>query len=187
MYALLDALWRRRESAGAVVEIGCFRGGTTRVAYDFLQAIQSPRQYVAIDTFAGFVDDQFQHDRSHGTLPRLRAGFAVNSFDVVRRSLNVAGCAGVDLIQGEITTLPDSMLPDLVAVSLIDVDLEIPTYAALRRIATRLTPDGLVLVDDCDKADEFRGASAGYRRFAAERGHAEEYFMGMGIIRSANL
>lgn len=81
MYALLDALWRRRNSVGAVVEIGCFRCGTTRVAYRFLQAIRSPRKYVAIDTFAGFVDDPFEHDQCHGTSLRHRAGFAVNSFD----------------------------------------------------------------------------------------------------------
>lgn len=78
------------------------------------------------------------------------------------------------------------MLPESVAVSLIDVDLEIPTYIGLARIAKRLAPDGIVLVDDCDQGNEFRGARAGYRRFAAEHGYAEEYFMGMGIIRSAS-
>jgi SAM-dependent methyltransferase len=186
LYAFLDALWHRRDSVGAVVEVGCWRGGTTRVAYRFLQAIQSPRQYVAIDTFAGFVDDHFQRDRRHGTPLRLRAGFAVNSFDAVRRSLDAAGCGDVDLIQGEITTLPDSMLPESVAVSLIDVDLDIPTYTGLVRIAKRLAPDGIVLVDDCDQESGFKGARAGYRRFAAEHSYAEDYFMGMGIIRSAN-
>jgi hypothetical protein len=186
MYALLDALWRRRDSGGAIVEIGCFRCGTTRVAYRFLQAIQSPSKYVAIDTFAGFMDDHFDDDQLRGTSARHRSGFAVNSFDVVRRSLNAAGCADVELIQGDITTLPDSKLPESVAVSLIDVDLEIPTYAGLARIAKRLAPDGIVLVDDCDQENEFRGARAAYRRFASEYGYAEEYFMGMGIIRSAN-
>ncbi len=186
LYALLDALWRRRDTAGAVVEVGCFRGGTTRAAYAFLREIQSHRDYVAIDTFSGFVDHHFQHDRGHGTPLRARVGFAVNSFDAVRRSLNSAGCEDVVLIQGEIATLPDSLFPESVAVSLIDVDLEIPTYTGLCRIAKRLVPDGIVLVDDCDPASEFKGARVGYRRFAAEHGHAEEYFMGMGIIRSTD-
>jgi O-methyltransferase len=184
LYAYLDALWARRDTPGDVLEVGCFRGGTTRVAYRFLQLTQSSKRYVAVDTFAGFVDRQFEHDRRHGTLDRFRTGFSVNSIDAVRQSLEANGCGGVELIEGDITTVPDSALPSRIAVCLIDVDLEIPTYGSLCRVAARLEPGGIVLVDDCDPTDDYAGALVGYRRFVSERDFPEEYFMAMGVVRS---
>ena len=186
LYAYLDALYRRREVSGAVVEVGCFRGGTTRVAYRFLQRVQPSRRYVAVDTFAGFVQGQFEHDRRHGTSSRLRTGFGINERDAVRRFLDGEGCAGVDLVEGDVSTLPDSALPETIAVCLLDVDLELPTCEALRRLVPRLASGGIALVDDCDAGNEYPGALRGYRRFAEESRRTEEYFMEMGIVRRAD-
>jgi len=186
LYAYLDALWQRRDTPGDVLEVGCFRGGTTRIAYRFLQLTQSAKRYVAVDTFTGFVDRQFEHDRRHGTASRFKTGFSVNSSDMVRQSLESDGCGGVELIEGDITTLPDSTLPPKLAVCLIDVDLEIPTYGSLCRVAHRLEPGGIVLVDDCDPANDYAGALVGYRRFVTERDLPEEYFMTMGIVRGGS-
>lgn len=166
-----------------MLEVGCFRGGTTRVAYRFLQRTQPTRRYVAVDTFRGFVAAHFAADRVHGTPARLRRGFAVNDRDEVRRWLDARGCAGVELIEGDITALPDTALPEEVAVCLLDVDLELPTYHGLRRITPRLSREGVVLVDDCHPGDDYAGAGAAYRRFMAERDEPEEYFMGMGVVR----
>ena len=183
LYAYLDALYQRREVPGGVVEVGCFRGGTTRLAYRFLQQVQPSRRYVAVDTFAGFADQQFEHDRRRGTPDRLRTGFRMNDVGAVRRFLDADGCAGVELVDGDIATLPDSALPETIAVCLLDVDLELPTYEGLCRVVARLAPGGITLVDDCDPGNDYSGALAGYRRFAGERAHGEEYFMEMGIAR----
>jgi hypothetical protein len=101
LYAYLDALYRSGAVAGAVVEVGCFRGGTTRLAYRFLQQVQPTRRYVAVDTFAGFIDRQFEHDRRHGTQNRLRMGCRLNELEAVRRSLDADGCTGVELVEGD--------------------------------------------------------------------------------------
>lgn len=183
LYAYLDALWRCREVPGDVLEVGCFRGGTTRIAYRFLQRVQPSRRYVAVDTFAGFVDRHFDHDRRQGTSDRLRTGFSRNALDAVRHSLEADGCGGVELVEGDIASLAPSALPAAIAVCLLDVDLEVPTYEGLCRVVDRLGPGGMVLVDDCDPAGDYVGALAGYRRFASERGLPEEYFMSMGLVR----
>ena len=184
LYAYLDALWQRRAVPGDVLEIGCFRGGTTRIAYRFLRSIQSPKRYVAMDTFHGFVSGQFEQDRRHGTPDRLSTGFSINGLEAVRRSLKADGCDGVELVKGDIATVADSALPTTVAVCLIDVDLEIPTYAGLSRVIGRLASGGVALVDDCDPANDFAGALVGYRRFVSEQSLPEEYFMGMGLVRA---
>ncbi len=182
LYAYLDALYQRRDVAGAVVEVGCFRGGTTRLAYRFLQEVHPSRRYVAVDTFAGFVDRHFEHDRALGTANRRATGFGLNQLGAVRRSLDADGCRSVELVEGDIATLPDGLLPRQVAVCLIDVDLEVPTYASLSRLVPRLAPGGIALVDDCDRGNDYPGALAGYRRFVGERSR-EEYVMDMGVAR----
>lgn len=183
LYAYLDAIWRRRDVAGDVLEIGCFRGGTTRLAYRFLRSIGCPKRYVALDTFDGFVGPQFEQDRRHGTPGRLRTGFSINDVEAVRRSLRADGCEDVEILRGDIAAIPDAALPASVAICLIDVDLAIPTYAGLSRVVDRLTPGGVVLVDDCDPQNEYAGALVGYRNFVRERKLPEEYFMRMGLVR----
>jgi O-methyltransferase len=181
LYAYLDALWRRRDLDGSIVEIGCFRGGTTRFAVSLLQRTHSQKLYVCIDTFTGFVDKQFDDDTRHGTEPRLRSGFRRNSVILFEKLMAYYGCT-VKVIQGDIATISDALLPDEVSVSLIDLDLEIPVYEALRRMYPRLVKGGILLVDDCDEAEGYPGAKAGYRRFVSDYGLDERYFMGMGIV-----
>lgn len=189
LYLYLDALWRTRELAGAVVEIGCFQCGTAAWAVRMLQAMQVPREYVCVDTFGGFVEGQFAQDARTGTAETHRHGFSVNSRDLVRSLVRRWGVAEIKLIQGDIVSLPAEALPERIVVALVDVDLEAPTYAALEKIFLRLVDGGVILVDDCpdDPSNTFRGARVGYRRFVADHRLPEAYAFGMGEIRSRTL
>ena len=181
LYAYLDALWRCREVPGAIVEVGCFRGGTTRVAAQFLSESTINTDYVAVDTFSGFVDGHFDRDLVHGTKRTTRTGFSRNSLPVDRGRLDESGHEHVTLLQADICTIAESALPAEISVCLLDVDLEVPTYEGLRKIVPRLAPGGMVLVDDCHEGNAFAGAKVGYQRFLAEAGMDETYFMNMGV------
>jgi predicted O-methyltransferase YrrM len=180
LYAYLDALWERRELEGAVVEIGCYLGGTAAIATQMLKRTGFPKRYVCVDTFSGFVDGHFQEDVSLGTSVTHRRSFADNSLVAVKRLLAYYGSEEVELIAGDICEFDASALPEQISVCLIDVDLEAPTYAALKVVWPRIVPDGVILVDDCG-GDEYAGAAIAYRRFIEAEGLAESYFMGMGI------
>lgn len=184
LYLLLDALTRTKALPGAVVEVGCFQCGTSAWAYRMLQALALPRRYVCVDTFGGFVDAQFSHDVDVGTAPSRRDGFRVNSPAFVRRLLDHWGVGGIELLAADIVTLPEAQLPGEIAVALLDVDLDAPTYAALEKIYPRLANGGIILVDDCsdDASNPFRGARLGYSRFVRERGMDERFEFGMGVI-----
>ena len=69
LYYYLDALWQRRDIDGCVLEVGCWLGGTAATAHRFLVKTGRSRRYVCIDTFGGFVPEQFQADLVNGTLP----------------------------------------------------------------------------------------------------------------------
>ena len=177
LYLYLDALYQTRNLSGAVVEVGCFQGGTTAFAHRFLQAIGCPRRYVCVDTFGGFPKRQFTEDEKLGTESFLASAFSANSKSLVRKILDRWGCSSVELIQADIVMLDDSLLPEKIAVALIDVDIAEPTFTALKKIAPRMVSGGFILIDDCDMAS-FKGARIATEKFAPNA----QYEFGMGII-----
>jgi O-methyltransferase len=183
LYAYLDALWRRRDLDGAVVEVGCWLGGTAAIADKMLRRIDAGHRYVCVDTFSGFAAPQFAHDcEVHGVPAGSADMFGGSSRTMVRRLLQHYGCPDVELVQGDICSMPEHRLPDAVAVCLLDVDLELPIYEGLRRVVPRLVPGGVVLVDDCPEETTWAGARVGYRRYVQEEGLPERYFMGFGLV-----
>ena len=51
LYLYLEALWQRRRLNGAIVEIGCWLGGTSAIAFKMLTRTGYPHRYLAVDTF----------------------------------------------------------------------------------------------------------------------------------------
>jgi O-methyltransferase len=166
---------------GAVLEIGCERGGTAVWCDRLLRNIGAEKPYVCIDTFDGFAGDQFAVDTALGTPARDRHTFSANSPKLVRRIVSGLGAPEIQLVQGDILTLPGERLPGQVAACLIDVDLSQPVYAALRKIYPRLSPGGTIVVDDCEENSRWQARLA-YRRFTAERALRERYEFGMGLV-----
>jgi O-methyltransferase len=187
LYLLLDALLQTRALPGAVVEVGCFQCGTSAWAYRMIRALDVKRSYVCVDTFGGFVASQFSRDVDVGTAPSRREGFRANSPAFVRRLLDHWGVSEIQLLPADIVALAGTDLPGEIAVALLDVDLDAPTYAALEKIYPRLVAGGIILVDDCsdDASNPFRGARLAFQRFVRERGLPEQFTFGMGIITRA--
>jgi SAM-dependent methyltransferase len=182
LYAYLDALWQRRDVEGAVVEIGCWNGGTAAIAHQMLEHTGHRKRYVCVDTFNGFVPAQFDRDVEHGTPSSARRDFTGTPRDVVARLLRHWECSEIELIEADVAKLDADALPDRIVVALVDVDLDIPVYEGLLRVVPRLVPGGIALVDDCFPSHTWAGARKGYERFVAEAGLPAEYFMGMGIV-----
>ncbi len=183
LYAYLDAVWRRRHLDGAVVEVGCYLGGTAALTFQLLRNMGCEKRYVCVDTFGGFVPEQFAHDeQTHGLTARERRGFSAASRAAVARLLKLYGCDAIELVEGDIATLPASRLPSDIVVALVDVDLEIPVYEALGKLLPRLVQGGAILVDDCSDGSDFPGARVGYERFVRAHDIPPRYEFNMGLI-----
>jgi hypothetical protein len=77
-----------------VIEVGCWLSGTSAIAAKMLRRIGGhPHHYLAIDTFAGFVDEQFAHEQELGTPASAVAMYGQNSIEMVRRLLDLLGRA----------------------------------------------------------------------------------------------
>jgi O-methyltransferase len=181
LHLWLGALKDTRAVEGAVVEVGCSTGGTAAFAGRMLRRLAPDRRYLCIDTFGGFVDEQFEKDQGQGTVTSSRRMFDANSPQLVRRNLDALGAPQVELLQADIVRLEPAALPAQVSAALIDVDLEEPVYAGLTKLYERLVPGGVMLVDDCPEEYHWQ-ARKGYERFMAELGQAPVYDSGMGIV-----
>lgn len=162
--------------------MGCYLGGTAALASRMMNNLGIHKRYVAIDTFTGFVPDHFDRDAARGVSEERRHDFRADE-QTVRRLLRSWGAPDVEVVKADVATLDEKILPDSISLALVDVDLEVPTYEGLRRVVSRLSPGGLVLVDDCNEGSEWIGAKRGYRRFAQDRGLPERYHFGMGVAR----
>ncbi|MGL4968263.1 MAG: TylF/MycF/NovP-related O-methyltransferase [Inquilinus sp.] len=181
LYLYFHYLIECKEIPGDIVEIGCAMGGTAAIARNMTRHLDINKRYLCYDTFDGFVEQQFSSDVGLGTPAQDRHMFSGSSRDLVAKILKRHKAEDVTLIQGDITTIPDSTLPESCSVVLLDVDLAEPTYQALKRFWPRLAPGGVILVDDCPESTSWK-ARVGYRRFCQEMGLAEQYRHGMGIL-----
>jgi predicted O-methyltransferase YrrM len=180
----LQALRDRRDVPGAILEIGCFRGASTVEACRMLREIGDTRPYICIDTFAGFVEGQFEVDVTHGTPESFRDGFAANPRNVFERTMKHFGFP-VQTVQADICTIADDELPEEISVCLVDVDLAVPIRDGLEKVVPRLAPGGIALVDDCDEATDWRGARVGYQEYVQAHGLPERYTVGgFGVVEA---
>ena len=100
---------------------------------------------------------------------------------VVTGDRDVLWAPDVALVQGDVTTIPDALLPQPCSAVLLDVDLTEPTYVALKRFWPRMSPGGVILVDDCQETSSWK-ARVGYSRFCEEAGLEPHYRYGMGLL-----
>lgn len=178
----LQALRDRAELPGAVLEVGCFRGATTVVAGKMLREMGQDRRYVCVDTFEGFVPDQFEVDVEHGTPESFGSGFSQNPLETFERTMRHFGLQ-VEAIQADIVAIDPARLPQQVSVCLMDVDLAVPIREGLAKVRPLMVPGGVMLVDDCDEGTDWRGARVGYEEYMQAVGETPRYTAsGFGVV-----
>lgn len=178
----LQALRDRVELPGTILEVGCFEGGATIVACRMLRDMGHERPYVCVDTFDGFVPDQFEVDVKHGTPARLETGFSRNPLSLFERRMRHFDFP-VEAIQGDIVEIDAARLPDPISVCLMDVDLAVPIREGLAKVGPRMATGGVILVDDCDEATDWRGARVGYEEYMRKTSREPRYSVsGFGVV-----
>jgi hypothetical protein len=178
----MDVLSKTKDLRGDVLEIGCYLGGTAALSVKMLDAIGIQKDYTVIDTFEGFEKAQFAYELTLGAKRSLINEFSSNSPSLTRWVLNRHGAERVKIIQGNISKLPESQLPESVSACLLDVDLAAPIYDGLKKIYPRLVVGGIIAVDDCENVEGGYKAKLGYERFIAEMGMEPEFKYGMGLV-----
>ena len=159
---------------GDFCEIGCYRGYTTVFLNKHLDAIAPHKRYLALDTFGGFVAGDVAHEREargkdSADDRRALGKFTVNSQRWFERTMLFNGITRVTTHAAAVQDFPFSAEARFCFV-LIDVDLQLPTRAALEKLWPLLSPGGVVVVDDCHAGHVYDGSRQALEEFCAVQG-----------------
>jgi O-methyltransferase len=155
---------------GPILEIGCAAGHTTVYLNKHLDDLDDPRQYVCIDTFAGFTqgDVALEEERGHES-NRYRFLFRAYRKDWFDQTMRNNQITRVRSIKADVNTFDFSPYRDI-SFCLVDVDLERPVATALEQVFPRMAPGGIVVVDDCKPGRKYEGAYSAYVDFVERIG-----------------
>ena len=158
------------QASGAAVEVGCNQGWTTCFLVEALAEQGVQREYVCIDTFNGFTQEDigFECKFRGKTAGLYEDSFLINDPEWLKASLARFGYGNVVVQKADATTFDYRALGQI-AFALVDVDLYRPVRASLERILPNMARGGVVMVDDCDLRDKrWDGAYQAYEEVCEE-------------------
>ncbi len=184
---LCECLARTRNVAGCIVEVGVAGGETTLFLNNYLDAVKIDKDYFALDTFAGFVQEDVELEvtqRGKRVAPYTGVyGFQVNKKSWFDAAMRLNRVTRVRAIQADVNEF-DFRTLGAIAFCLLDVDLYRPMKKALGQVYEQLSVGGLMVADDCSSADaRFDGALQAYQEFMRALGKSEQIvFDKLGVV-----
>ena len=184
---LTECIKSVHEVPGCIVEAGCAYGATTVFLNKFLSSEGVERDYYAIDTFSGFVDEHTEYEIEKRSKPvSIRDHFTANKKEWFDKSMRLHGIGCVKSVECDVTKFDFSAV-EPIAFCLLDVDLYKPIKDVLPKIYAAMSPGGIIVVDDCKPANLWDGALRAYDEFLQDKALPREIAADkLGIIRVAN-
>jgi SAM-dependent methyltransferase len=173
-----------KEVKGDIAEIGVYEGRTTVFLNKYMDAQKIDKKYYAIDTFSGFVPQDINYEVSTRQKdPSFYTGFKTSkkAFDITMKR---NGIRRVVSIQADVNNYDLKSVGNL-CFALLDVDLYLPMKKSLKELYNALSPNGIIIVDDCDPKNEaWDGSDQAYKEFMQEINQPIEIILGkLGIVR----
>lgn len=136
-YILLYFAERALRVPGDFMELGCYLGYTAQQVINRLSFANLNRLYYLYDLFTWKEGDEHTKHVAHDD-PKMFEGVEArfSSYDFVR------------LIRGAVPESFDQGFPDQIAFAHIDMNHPVPEAGALRAILPRLSPGGIIILDD---------------------------------------
>ena len=166
---IINEIEKLKDLNGNICEVGVARGMTTRFFSEHIrnQKIEEKNKYFAIDTFNSFVksDLNFEVEERGKSLRNLK-GFDYNSYSVWKN--NFLKFDFVNAIQADCSNFDYETISPI-KISLLDVDLYLPTKKALTKLYEATIKGGVIVVDDVKDNDTYDGAYQAYVEFCEEK------------------
>jgi hypothetical protein len=156
---------------GDFVECGVNRGFLSSAIMALLDWDRTGKTFYLLDTFTG-LDERLvsPEEMSDGILGRntqhLASGFYTTDVDTVRR--NFAEWRNVKIIVGSIPDTLSDVTSSTIAFLHLDLNCSLPEVAAAEALWDRISPGGIILLDDYAYAG-YRSQKLAMDRFAESR------------------
>jgi predicted O-methyltransferase YrrM len=165
---LVNEIERLKDINGSICEVGVARGLTTMFLAEHIsnQSIEEKNKYYAIDTFDSFVKSDLEFEvKNRGKVLSDLKGFEYNSIDVWRK--NFSEFTFINLIQADCSKFDFNSIGPI-KVTLLDVDLYLPTKKALESSFKATVKGGVIVVDDVREDNAYDGAHQAYTEFCKD-------------------
>ena len=142
LYTLWQAVRNVAALDSAIIEVGVFRGGSTRLLAEAQNHFKKPGKIYACDTFSGHPRVDPEMDARHEV-----AGFGgdIKLEDVISY-LKIH--PDVEIVVGDIMRTAGTISDQKLAMLHLDVDTYNATKFCLEEFGSRLEPEGIIIVDD---------------------------------------
>ncbi|MEO1206518.1 MAG: TylF/MycF/NovP-related O-methyltransferase [Pseudomonadota bacterium] len=172
----------RNQIPGAIVECGVWRGGSIMVAIKTLQKLQeTSRQIYLYDTYDGLPKpdenldvDMFGNNAIDGWIKFNRgykaSNWAYASLMDVKTNVGSLGYPEdkIEFVKGMVEDTIPATIPDQIALLRLDTDFYVSTKHELEHLYPRITPGGVLIIDD-------------YGHFLGARSAVDEYISTLKI------
>lgn len=158
--AMLNLHYLLREAnlaIGEVVEFGCYRGLSAVLFQKTLDQLTSKKQLYVFDSFQGlsekctsdFVEnDEKMRPCDYQDNKRVKAGFFKTSQEELLENFKTFEVKEPEICSGWVQETVPSNLPEKIAFIHLDLDLYGPCLHVLTHAVARLSPGGILVVDD---------------------------------------
>ena len=143
LQAAIWAMRQARAAEGDFVELGVFKGHTTIFAAEYLEFETWPRRWFLYDTFDGIPDDQL--DPGWAEMNQKAYGDTF-SYEEVRDRF--AAFSNIEVFKGRVPEVLDGTCPERIAFVHLDLNNSTAEIQALDALYDRISPGGVILLDD---------------------------------------
>jgi O-methyltransferase len=184
MYALYEAVAyiERASIPGDIVECGVWRGGSSLMAGLTLDRLGATRRLWLYDTFEGMPppgEEDAHHAGEHARdrlvpgerRPGARNEWAWAPLDDVRSTMALTRQADIEYVVGKVEETIPEQAPERIAILRLDTDWYESTAHELEHLWPRLSPGGVLIIDD-------------YGHWQGARRAVDEYFASRPILLS---
>lgn len=142
LLTVLRAAQQAKAIPGDFVELGVFKGHTTKFVADYVSFASWDKRWFLYDTFAGVPADQNDGARALGA----HSYGGLFSFEEVRDRF--ASYGNIIVTKGRVPEILDEVCPERIAFIHVDLNNSTAEVAALDALYERLSPGGVIVFDD---------------------------------------
>ena len=131
---------------GAIVEFGCYKGTTSVFIRRLLMLLGDARDFHVYDSFEGLPPKSAQDTSGAGE--QFVAGALAVSKKQFLAEFHKANLTPPIVHKGWFSELPETAVPDQIALAFLDGDFYQSIKDSLRLILPRMSPGGTIIIDD---------------------------------------